>query len=206
MSMSMFMSLCAADFVQVYIAVPSLSHVLFPTVATFGSGAQLIANHPSPSEEEKKQDEEEKGGRESAHLHMAKPLIAATPLTGAGITNSSALVDSIALLERGTISFAAKVRNVQRCMAQGALVIQTEPNEKAWPYIMSDSTNSSGDITIPALMISRTDGEEVKRVMQQWDERKVDSKDRTIKIFTARKEICCAICYEKFEAGGKAVE
>jgi photosystem II stability/assembly factor-like uncharacterized protein len=77
----------------------------------------------------------------------AEPTLACNALV-----NSSAVNGKIAVIERGTCFFVDKVMNAQNAGATGVLMINNVPGA---PIIMGgDNTN----ITIPAVMISKTDG------------------------------------------------
>ena len=66
--------------------------------------------------------------------------------------NAAAVNGNIAVIERGTCYFVEKVMNAQNAGAIGVLMINNVPGA---PIIMG---GNDGNITIPAVMISKTDG------------------------------------------------
>ena len=73
--------------------------------------------------------------------------------------NAAALAGKIALIDRGSCDFVAKIKNAQNAGAVAVLVINNVADELS---IMSGSDNS---ITIPALMIFQSDGAVLKSVL-----------------------------------------
>ena len=71
------------------------------------------------------------------------------------LTNAAAINGNIAVIERGTCYFVNKVKNAQNAGAVGVLMINNVPGT---PIIMGGTDNS---ITIPAVMISKSDGQAI---------------------------------------------
>ncbi len=71
------------------------------------------------------------------------------------LTNAAAINGNIAVIERGTCYFVDKVKNAQDAGAVGVLMINNVGGD---PIIMGGNDNT---ITIPAVMISKTDGEAI---------------------------------------------
>eukprot|EP00603_Paraphysomonas_imperforata_P015702 CAMPEP_0114468794 /NCGR_PEP_ID=MMETSP0104-20121206/10372_1 /TAXON_ID=37642 ORGANISM="Paraphysomonas imperforata, Strain PA2" /NCGR_SAMPLE_ID=MMETSP0104 /ASSEMBLY_ACC=CAM_ASM_000202 /LENGTH=340 /DNA_ID=CAMNT_0001642403 /DNA_START=9 /DNA_END=1031 /DNA_ORIENTATION=+ len=87
------------------------------------------------------------------------PLIIADPVCGETTpVNSDQLKGSIALMNRGVVSFAQKCKRAKEAGAVGIIIAQS--NSK-WPFVMADSAGELGDLAvdIPVCMISQTDGE-----------------------------------------------
>ena len=72
------------------------------------------------------------------------------------LVNGQALSGKIAVLDRGTCSFAAKIANAQAAGAIAAIVCNNSTNA---PIAMS---GGGGNITIPSVMISQADGNKIK--------------------------------------------
>jgi len=86
------------------------------------------------------------------------------PNTGcSAITNPSAVQGKIALLDRGVCAFSDEVRNAQHAGAIGVIVVNNHPGD---PIPMPGDGDTS-DITIPAVMISMTDGALLKSQLNQ---------------------------------------
>ncbi len=83
-------------------------------------------------------------------------LAGTTHLACAAPANGSALSGKIAVIDRGTCNFAAKVKNAQVAGAIAVLVINSNPSEL---IVMGGSDNT---ITIPALMMLKEDGDVLK--------------------------------------------
>jgi extracellular elastinolytic metalloproteinase len=75
-----------------------------------------------------------------------------THLACGSINNAPSLVGKIALIDRGTCSFAIKIKNAQLAGAVGVIVVNTVGN----PLVVMTGTDLT--ITIPAVMISNADG------------------------------------------------
>ena len=71
------------------------------------------------------------------------------------LTNAAAINGNIAVIERGTCYFVNKVKNAQNAGAIGVLMINNVPGT---PIIMGGTDSS---ITIPAVMISKSDGQAI---------------------------------------------
>lgn len=92
--------------------------------------------------------------------------------------------DSILVLRRGEIAFAQKARMAQQRGALGVVIV----NDRAspWPYVMTDSTNRSFDITIPVVMVPQG------TVLP-----KGEGLNASLKIQDNTDMICC-VCTESF--------
>jgi hypothetical protein len=71
--------------------------------------------------------------------------------------NGSALAGKIAMIDRGTCAFTVKVKNAQLAGAVGTVIVDNVPGES--PITMG---GTDGTITIPAMMISKEDGDSLK--------------------------------------------
>lgn len=102
----------------------------------------------------------------AAREHSSGTLVSSSPLSLAPpVKNAREFRGSWVLCERGVTSFVAKARAAQESLARGLLVLQSEPDEKAWPYVMADSTGQGKDIIIPAVMLSKSDGAQLKEAL-----------------------------------------
>jgi hypothetical protein len=72
----------------------------------------------------------------------------------------------IVMVDRGDCSFVQKARNVQKAGGHVALIINNEANVKPETVLMVDDGTGS-DILIPAILISREDGEKIKQYMRE---------------------------------------
>ena len=67
----------------------------------------------------------------------------------------------MALIDRGTCYFLAKVLSAQAAGALAVVVVDNAPGE---PFVM-DGENSGTPIDIPAVMVSQADGGRIKNVL-----------------------------------------
>ncbi len=74
------------------------------------------------------------------------------------ITNGGTVSGNIALVDRGSCSFVTKVRNAQNAGAVGVIVAN---NVAGSPITMGDD-GTGGDITIPSVMVSQSDGATIR--------------------------------------------
>ncbi|MCC6840455.1 MAG: T9SS-dependent M36 family metallopeptidase [Flavobacteriales bacterium] len=77
------------------------------------------------------------------------------------ITNGAALAGKIAVVDRGTCTFVSKVQALQ---AEGALAVVVVNNVGGAPITMGG--DDPGDITIPSVMVSLSEGQTIKSAMQ----------------------------------------
>lgn len=99
-----------------------------------------------------------------AKVVLVEPAIAADADQRSIITNAAALAGNVALIERGTSSFSYKVKAAQEAGAIAAIIInQTVPD--GMPIIMGGDGVDITGVTIPAVMISRADGDELKALI-----------------------------------------
>jgi hypothetical protein len=106
---------------------------------------------------------------------MEAPLVIADPVCGeSAFVNDEQLKGSIALMERGVVSFASKCKRAKDAGAVAVIVAQT--NTK-WPFIMADSTGElDGEIIdIPVCMVSQSDGE----LLFKWVRSKIQGQSST---------------------------
>ncbi len=75
--------------------------------------------------------------------------------------NAAQLAGKIVLLYRGDCGFTVKVKNAQIAGAVAAIVVDNVPGE--YPIIMGGTDNT---ITIPAVMVSYEDGEQIRQYLQ----------------------------------------
>ena len=103
------------------------------------------------------------------------PDLSTTPLTGdlvladdgtgttsdacEALTNTGAVSGKIALVDRGTCSFVAKVKNCQAAGAKGVLVAN---NDEGWPFAM---TSSDATIVIPSMHTDLATGQALKAAL-----------------------------------------
>lgn len=87
------------------------------------------------------------------------PLVIANPICGeTPFVNVDQMKGSLALMERGVVSFAQKCKHAIEAGAVGVIVAQ---NSSKWPFVMDDSSAELGgeSVDIPVCMVSQTDGE-----------------------------------------------
>jgi len=99
-------------------------------------------------------------GAKTGNLLLVNDTGGSTHLACGAISNAGSLPGKIAVIDRGTCDFVTKVKNVQNSGAIAAIVINNVANED--PFAMGGTDNT---ITIPAVMISLTDGNALKAVM-----------------------------------------
>ena len=78
----------------------------------------------------------------------------------APFVNRTAVNGNIALVDRGLCNFAQKVQNAQAAGAAGVIVVNNQPGA---PISMGGTPTTT--ITIPALMVSQTDGGKIKAAL-----------------------------------------
>lgn len=141
--------------------------------------------------------------------HSTGALLVSSPLTLAPpLRNSAEFRGRWILCSRGQTSFVAKARQAQDLLAKGIVVVQTESDEKGWPFVMSDTTRTSGDIIIPAVMISQSDGAALQDALAKRAAASSVSSagPPTLTLLTRERPLACCICREDFELGHAAAE
>lgn len=109
---------------------------------------------------------------------------------------------TVAFMERGgSTTFAAKALMAQRA---GASALVVGNNVGVWPYIMKDSTDegSKGGLTIPVVMVKRSDGVAIRKLAEE-------SGDGSVRCTVNVKPIGgestgvggCVVCRENFIVG-----
>ncbi len=91
----------------------------------------------------------------TANLVLADDGTAIPSEACSSLTNSGAINGNIAIIRRGTCSFTTKVKNAQNA---GAIAVVVVNSASGPPFQM---TGSDATITIPAVMVSKTDGEAI---------------------------------------------
>lgn len=167
------------DFVQVFVGGVARRPV-FVTAAAFGP--QLQDAH----------DADAGDGEDQAHVTAA--MAAAEPRSGRDLRNGEALRGRVCLLARGEVTFADKVRAAQRAGAAAAVV--TQAPDGVWPYRMTDTSGTSGDVTLPAVMASPADAAALEAAAAEG---------REVSLCTRRKHVACPVCRDDFELGQPAV-
>lgn len=69
--------------------------------------------------------------------------------------------DPFLILDRGSCSFVTKARNAQKIGAKAVIIINNNDDDINEIYMMDDGTGK--DIKIPTLLISKTDGDKLKK-------------------------------------------
>jgi hypothetical protein len=78
------------------------------------------------------------------------------PLADVALNNAAAIAGNIALVDRGAVTFATKIRN---CQNAGAIAVIVANNADTFPIMMGvDATIPPSEITIPAVMVGQADG------------------------------------------------
>ena len=98
-------------------------------------------------------------GKISAQVVATQPLNACQDGDNGRVSNASQIRGKIAFIDRGTCFFSSKVRAAQQA---GAVAVVMVNNVDGFPIPMGGSGDTS-DITIPGVMISRTDGAILRR-------------------------------------------
>ena len=110
---------------------------VFPTTAAFGPS--FVERHDS---------------KQKKNLHFSGSLVLGRPIHGDGklqvVSEGTAVV-----CRRGKVTFLDKARAVE---AAGGVVMIVCQSDDVWPYVMTDRTNSSAGLKIPAIMLSQKDG------------------------------------------------
>mmetsp|Transcript_21099 Transcript_21099/g.29562 ORF Transcript_21099/g.29562 Transcript_21099/m.29562 type:complete len:178 (+) Transcript_21099:200-733(+) len=111
-------------------------------------------------------------------------------------------------MQRGKVSFVEKARRAEAAGCVGVVIVQTEGG--AWPYHMTDSTNSKPPVKVSVVMVSYTDGRALIELLKQASPSSSDSADNEEKkettprigkgcLFTVGVQLSCPICREDFE-------
>jgi hypothetical protein len=100
--------------------------------------------------------------------NVTEPVVAARdaadttgPATTDGctaFTNAAAIAGNIALVERGSCTFATKARNATDAGASAVIIYNNLANADAAPPGMADDGVNGAFVTIPAVSLSRADG------------------------------------------------
>ncbi|MDB6071738.1 MAG: protease-associated domain protein, partial [Verrucomicrobiales bacterium] len=91
--------------------------------------------------------------------------VASIPADGASaLTNAAAMAGNIALIDRGAVTFATKIKNAQNAGAVAVIIAQNAANADAMPILMGGDAAVTG-ITIPGVMISKSDGDALKALI-----------------------------------------
>lgn len=101
------------------------------------------------------------------------------------------LLSSIALVDRGEISFAQKALKAQAYGAIAAIIVNSE--KAVWPFVMQDSAGEAalGGLQIPCVMIPYSCGQRLKTML--------DSSICELKVSVSGAE--CPVCQEVFADG-----
>ena len=112
---------------------------------------------------------------------------------------------TVAYMERGGgVTFAAKALLAQRA---GASAVVLGNNSAVWPYVMKDSKGEAvrDGLTIPVVMLSRSDGERLRRLVTSH--REDDSATVRCLMTSKRKEgVECIICAEPYAVGDTMIQ
>ena len=76
------------------------------------------------------------------------------------------------MIDRGSCHFTKKVKNVEAAGGAIAVIINNEQYNDVEQIIMADD-GSGRDITIPAVLISKADGEKIKQFIKENPKEKV---------------------------------
>jgi hypothetical protein len=89
---------------------------------------------------------------------------ACKPLTGIHIQPSTRLDRTpIIMVDRGNCTFVSKVRNVQNL--GGGLALIVDNMEESLDSVLLNNEGTGSDIYIPAVMISKKDGDKIKEFL-----------------------------------------
>ena len=106
-----------------------------------------------------------KAGGSSATSH---PIVFCNPsMAESTLLNASDLTSSLAVVNRGAITFVQKALRLQAAGAAGVVVVQMAP---VWPYTMRDTKgeamDSRGALAVPVVMIRKEDGDKLRSLKQ----------------------------------------
>jgi uncharacterized repeat protein (TIGR01451 family) len=110
----------------------------------------------------------------TAQVALYKDAAATTSLACTTPSNAAALAGKIALIDRGNCTYQVKIKNAQNAGAIAVIVIN---NVAGSPVTMSGNDNT---ITIPAVMISQSDGAAIKSALASAQEVSVTLKSSTL--------------------------
>lgn len=135
---------------------------------------------------------------------LSNPLIIGNPILGNTMfINKEECKDSIIILERGEVSFANKSINAIHAGVLAIIIIQTNG---MWPFIMTDNSNEivNNKINvhnIPIVMISKSDGDLVKKIVLDNKLNNKQSLNNTLHgiLKFGHNVTECSICQELFE-------
>ena len=122
------------------------------------------------------------GSAISGRLVFAEPRDGSTDLI-----NANNIKDSIAVFDRGVVSFAVKAIKAEAAGAIGVVVVNSK--NCAWPYVMADSSGAGKNLRIPLVMV-------------RHDEKLQCSK---AELMASSSSDGCPVCCESFDAAGGPV-
>lgn len=129
---------------------------------------------------------------------IAGCLVAADPLHGeTPLRNVEQVTGNIVLMDRGVCTFAEKTLRARDAGAHALIIAQTHD---VWPYVMTDSSGTvSGDnATLPVVMVSRRDGEMIRRALQQAE---ATGQSVQCQLHSSEHSQECIICARNYETG-----
>ncbi|GAB5356748.1 hypothetical protein AAMO2058_000315600 [Amorphochlora amoebiformis] len=147
----------------------------------------------SDDKKKKKEVKKSAGGVDGKRVLTKAKLQIAQPIHGEKAIEND-MKGKICVFRRGKVSFADKVKRAQKAGAIAVIVIQSK--EGGWPYTMTDSTDTTKGVSIPILMISYADGENLLKSQKSAKE--------SI-IFGVSVSLTCSVCRDDFEMGEEAL-
>ena len=140
-------------------------------------------------------------GGELVRINDANVVLAMPACGDAASLSNPEVRESILVIKRGKVSFAAKALLAQRSGAVALIVTQTYD---VWPFVPKDSVGeiAENQLTIPILSMSKRDAELLTRVIQETDKTPPGSSAlKGCLEGIARTSDLCSICYEDMAAG-----
>jgi len=143
---------------------------------------------------EDRKDPVNDGNANSSKVVIAEAsVVMCEPIHGdATPKNKTELKGSICIMKRAKVSFAEKAKIAEEAGCSTLIVIQSKG--EAWPYEMTDSSNSA--LKIPVAMVSHEDGMRLEDAINK--QKKVGGS-----IFFIGVHLSCSICREDFKLGAK---
>eukprot|EP00592_Proboscia_alata_P014543 CAMPEP_0194395288 /NCGR_PEP_ID=MMETSP0174-20130528/124340_1 /TAXON_ID=216777 /ORGANISM="Proboscia alata, Strain PI-D3" /LENGTH=492 /DNA_ID=CAMNT_0039191205 /DNA_START=235 /DNA_END=1713 /DNA_ORIENTATION=- len=105
---------------------------------------------------------------------------------------------AVVYFDRGGSTFATKARLAH---SNGAVAMIVGNNVPIWPYVMKDSKREASSVTIPVVMIKRSDGTKVKQLLSSKENENATVRCRLLAKRRGEDEGGCVVCRDRFAVG-----
>mmetsp|Transcript_38691 Transcript_38691/g.39106 ORF Transcript_38691/g.39106 Transcript_38691/m.39106 type:complete len:384 (-) Transcript_38691:55-1206(-) len=105
---------------------------------------------------------------------------------------------AVVYFDRGGSTFATKARLAH---SNGAVAMIVGNNVPIWPYVMKDSKREAISVTIPVVMIKRSDGTKLKQLLSSKENENATVRCRLLAKRRGEDEGGCVVCRDRFAVG-----